>query len=112
MVGNASGAMQSAENGVARIIWKGGNSGNQWCLLQLGGAGSGGGDDKVVMCQVARGSLGAGYEVNVYAEGKDSEATGSGILYLAELALNSTLPAGTWIIGHRAMLKVTGGNES
>ena len=112
MVGNASGAMQSAENGVARIIWKGGNSGNQWCLLQLGGAGSGGGDDKVVMCQVARGSLGAGYEVNVYAEGKDSEATGSGILYLAELALNSTLPAGSWIIGHRAMLKVTGGNES
>ena len=104
--------MRSAETGVARIIWKGGNSGNQWCLLQLGGAGSGGGDDKVVMCQVARGSLGAGYEVNVYAEGKDSEATGSGILYLAELALNSTLPAGSWIIGHRAMLKVTGGNES
>ena len=105
--------MRSAGNGVARIIWKGGNSGNQWCLLQLGGAGSGGGDDdKVVMCQVARGSLGAGYEVNVYSEGKDSEATGSGILYLAELALNSTLPAGSWIIGHRAMLKVTGGNES
>lgn len=111
--GNSAGGMRSAGTGVARIIWKGGNSGNQWCLLQLGGAGSGGGDDdKVVMCQVARGSLGAGYEVNVYSEGKDSEATGSGILYLAELALNSTLPAGSWIIGHRAMLKVTGGNES
>ena len=36
MVGNASGAMQSAENGVARILWKAGNTGTQWCMLQLG----------------------------------------------------------------------------
>lgn len=110
--GSATGMMRSAETGVARIIWKGGNSGNQWCLLQLGGAGSGNADDKVVMCKIVRGSNDAGYSVIVYAEGKESESTGEGILYMAELALNSTIPSGSWVIGHRTMLKMTGGNES
>ena len=37
---------------------------------------------------------------------------GSGILYVAELALNSTIPAGSWIIGHRIAIQTTGGNET
>lgn len=113
IVGNSAGAMQSAENGVARILWKAGNTGTQWCMLQLGGAGSGGGtEDKVVLCKVTGGSTGAGYEVQIYADGKDNASTGSGILYVAELALNSTIPAGSWIIGHRIAIQTTGGNET
>lgn len=110
--GSAAGAMQSADSGVARILWKAGNSGSQWCMLQLGGAGSGGGDDRVTLCQVTGGSSGAGYTVNLYAEGKNSASTGSGILYVPELALNSTIPSGSWMIAHKASLKVTGGNET
>jgi len=114
MIGNASGAMQSAENGVARILWKAGNTGTQWCMLQLGGAGSGGGgtEDKVFLCKVTGGSTGAGYNVQLFADGKDNASTGSGILYVAELALNSTIPAGSWIIGHRIAIQTTGGNET
>lgn len=48
----------------------------------------------------------------LFAEGKDNASTGSGILYVAELALNSTIPAGSWIIGHRIAIQTTGGNET
>ena len=112
-VGNSAGAMQSAADGVARILWKAGNSGSQWCMLQLGGAGSGGGgDDRVHLCRVTGGSTGAGYAVDVYADGRESECTGTGVLYVAELALNSTIPVGSWIIGHRIAIQTTGGNET
>ena len=76
MVGNASGAMQSAENGVARILWKAGNTGTQWCMLQLGGAGSGGGgtEDKVVLCKVSGGSTGAGSMSSFLPRGKTMPA--------------------------------------
>lgn len=110
--GSNAGAMQSADTGVARILWRAGNSGSQWCMIQLGGAGSGGGDDRVTLCRVTGGSSGAGYNVNLYAEGKDSASTGSGILYVPELALNSTIPSGSWLIAHKASLKMTGGNET
>ena len=113
IIGNASGAMQSAADGVARILWKAGNTGTQWCMLQLGGAGSGGGgDDRVHLCRVTGGSAGAGYAVDVYADGWESGRTGTGVLYVAELALNSAIPAGSWIIGHRIAIQTTGGNET
>ncbi len=35
------GLLESSATGVARILWKAGNSGEQWCMLQLGGASSG-----------------------------------------------------------------------
>jgi len=37
-----SGTLESCEAGTARIIWKAGNSGTQWCILQLGAGGAGG----------------------------------------------------------------------
>jgi hypothetical protein len=39
---NSSLALESAETGYARIIWKAGTSGSQWCLLALPAAASGG----------------------------------------------------------------------
>ena len=36
VVGSATGALESCEIGSARILWRGGDSGEQWCILQLG----------------------------------------------------------------------------
>lgn len=36
-----TGALDSSSSGVARIVWRGSAKGEQWCLLQLGGAGDG-----------------------------------------------------------------------
>lgn len=107
---SATGALESSDEGIARILWKAGNSGSQWCILQLGGAGSGDGGG-VTLCRISGSAGGVGYNVDVYAKGKENGQTGSGVLFAPELALNSTLPTGTWLIGHKALLKITGGNE-
>lgn len=109
--GSSSGALESASTGVARIVWKAGGTGSQWCLLQLGGAGGGSGGDRAYMCKVNGGSASAGYQVTVYPNGRDGKDTESGVLYLPDLALGSELPSGTWIIGHRSALKATGGSD-
>lgn len=106
------GGLVSTASGVARILWKYSTSGTQWAMLQLGGAGSGGGNADVVLCQVTGGTVETGFTVSLYANGKDQPSTGNGKLYAAELAVNSTIPSGSWVIGHRAMLTETGGNES
>jgi len=110
---SSAGALQSDSTGVARIVWKAGGTGSQWCLLQLGGAGGGSGGDKAYMCQVNGGSQSAGYSVTVYPNGRqDTKTKSSGTLYIPELALGSEIPSGTWIIGHKSALKTTGGNET
>lgn len=38
----SDGKLESTASGTARIVWKAGSSGEQWCILQLGGGGSGG----------------------------------------------------------------------
>ncbi len=110
-VDSNNGALESSDSGVARILWKAGNSGEQWCMLQLGGAGSGGGSDKVVLCRVTGGTITNGYNVSVYGDGINEPITESGILFVPELALNSEIPSGSLILGHRTFLKITGGNE-
>ena len=105
------GGLVSTAGGVARILWKNSTAGTQWAMLQLGGAGSGGGNSDVVLCYVTGGNAESGFNVTLYANGKEQTSTGSGKLYAAELAVNSTIPNGSWIIGHRAMLVETGGNE-
>ena len=110
---SSAGALQSDSTCVARIVWKAGGTGAQWCLLQLGGAGGGSGGDKAYMCQVNGGSQSAGFNVTVYPNGRyDSKVKSSGILYVPELALGSEIPTGTWIIGHKSALKATGGNDT
>ena len=34
---SSTGALESSATGTARILWKAGGSGEQWCVLQLGG---------------------------------------------------------------------------
>ena len=110
--GSTTGALQSDSTGVARILWKAGGGGSQWCLLQLGGAGSGAGGEKVYMCRVTGGTAQAGYQVTVYLNGRsDTGATQSAVLYVPDIALDADLPSGAWLIGHKCALRATGGND-
>ena len=112
-VGSDAGALESSETGVARILWKAGGSGTQWCILQLGGAGGGGSDERVAMCRVSGGNAQSGYTVTVYPNGRWDEGgmEYSATLFVPDIALDSDLPSGTWIIGHKALLPATGGND-
>ena len=111
--GSSAGALQSDSSGVARILWKAGGSGTQWCLLQLGGAGGGSGGDKAYICRVNGGSQTAGYSVTVYPNGRyDAKTESSGTLFLPDLALGSEIPEGTLVLGHKCALKATGGGET
>ena len=107
------GALESSETGVARILWKAGGSGTQWCVLQLGGAGGGKGDEKVAMCRVTGGTSQSGYSVQVFPNGRTDSGSYSYLstLFGPDIALDSDLPTGTWIIGHKALLPATGGND-
>ena len=107
-----SGELESSESGVARILWAESGTGSKWCLLQLGGAGAGGGSDKVMMCKVTGGDAQSGYTVDVYPNGRYESSGGSSVMFLPDVALDAALPKGAWIIGHKAMLHATGGNES
>ena len=108
----SDGSLESASTGVARILWKGSGSGAQWCLLQLGGAGGGAGEDKALMCKVGSGSAQAGYQVTVYPNGRSDQASSySALMFLPDVALDADLPSGTWVIGHKCSVASTGGNE-
>lgn len=111
-VGSSTGELESSSSGVARILWKGAGSGAQWCILQLGGAGSGSGGEKALMCKVSGGTSTAGYNVRVYPNGRSDEgASYDALLFLPDVALDSSLPSGTWIIGHKCAVASTGGND-
>ena len=110
---SSTGALESSATGTARILWRAGGSGEQWCVLQLGGAGAGAADDKALMCKVRSGSATAGYQVTVYPNGRSDEGrTENALLFLPDVALDADIPAGTWIIGHRAVMSSTGGSET
>ena len=109
--GSATGALRSSATGVARILWKEGGSGTQWCLLQLGGAGGGSGGEKACMCKVTGRASTEGYSVTVYPNGRSDKGTESAVLYLPDLALDAELPSGTWLIGHKCALRATGGDD-
>ena len=54
-----------------------------------------------------------GYQVTVYPNGRSDEgASYSALLFLPDVALDATLPSGTWIIGHKCAVASTGGNET
>ncbi|MBR0197171.1 MAG: hypothetical protein IJQ34_03465 [Kiritimatiellae bacterium] len=110
---SSTGALESSATGTARILWRAGGAGEQWCVLQLGGAGAGQAEDKALMCKVTGGSATAGYRVTVYPNGRSDEGTTeSALLFLPDVALNADIPTGTWIIGHRSAMSSTGGSET
>lgn len=70
--------------------------------------GGGGGDS--VLCKITGGSSGS-YSVTIYGYDKNSEPKGNGTLFVPDIALGAQIPSGTWIIGHKMLIKITGGNE-
>lgn len=112
--GSSEGALESSATGTARILWRAGGGGEQWCVLQLGGAGAGQGEDKALMCKVGGGTATAGYTVTVYPNGRSDEGgvEYSALLFLPDVALDADIPAGTWIIGHKSAMASTGGSET
>ena len=68
-------------------------------------------EPETVLCKVT-GQSGIGYSVDFYANGRESPSTGSGVLFATELALVGTLPEGSWILGHKTAVQITGGGES
>ena len=76
-----------------------------------GNYGGGAEEPETVLCKVT-GQSGIGYSVDFYANGRESPSTGSGVLFATELALVGTLPEGSWILGHKTAVQITGGGES
>lgn len=99
------GSFKAASGGRAQVIASQGNT----ALVLLGGAGAE--EPETVLCKVT-GQSGIGYSVDFYANGRESPSTGSGVLFATELALVGTLPEGSWILGHKTAVQITGGGES
>ena len=73
-----------------------------------GGANSSGMD--AVPAQITGGDS-SGFLVTLYANGYDNGATGTGILYLPEVACNATLPTGARVLAHLSQVRITGGSD-
>lgn len=69
-------------------------------------------DKDVVLAKITGGSAAAGYSVELYANGRSEASTGSGTVFLPEVALTGTLPSGTWVLAHLSEVAVTGGNDT
>jgi len=75
---------------------------------QSGGSGE---TSDVVPAMINGGDNKTGYSVSLYANGKDQPSTESGKLFFLELALDSVIPPGTWVLAHSAQVIKTGGSE-
>lgn len=80
-------------------------------LTEQAASGGGAEEPETVLCKVT-GQSGIGYSVDFYANGRESPSTGSGVLFATELALVGMLPEGSWILGHKTAVQITGGGES
>lgn len=99
VVDNVAGAIRSAASGTARILWKKGGTGLQWCLLHVG-AGSGAAAEPSVCPAVVQNRSGGVYTVDLYANGILSPRTGRGQLVLPEVSMLSELDTGTIVLAH------------
>ena len=99
VVDNVAGAIRSAASGTARILWKKGGTGLQWCLLHVGAGSGAAGDPSVCPAVVQNRSAGV-YTVDLYANGILSSKTGRGQLVLPEVSMLSELDNGTIVLAH------------
>nr|DAD90249.1 MAG TPA: hypothetical protein [Myoviridae sp. ct8ME27] len=51
-----------------------------------------------------------GISIVLYENGKENESTGTGLLFATELAYDSQLTTDDWIIAHKSLVTITGGN--
>ena len=67
---------------------------------------------EMYLCKITGGSTAAGYAVNIYGNGYDAAATGTGTLQVLDLAQSDDLSTGTRVIGHSCSVTITGGSEA
>lgn len=75
-----------------------------------GSAPTGGGDGGVVLARVSAFDPVNGISIVLYENGKENESTGTGLLFCPELAYDSQLTTDDWIIAHKSLVTITGGN--
>ena len=76
-----------------------------------GGGSKGGSMVAGVPCKVTGGNAVIGFAVDVYADGIGETSTGSGTLYILEVAASAVLPVGAWVMGWPNVTLITGGSE-
>lgn len=64
----------------------------------------------VVMAKIASKDL-LGYTVYLYANGIDQESTGTGLMFIPEVALDAEIPINSYVLAHPSSVQLTGGNE-
>lgn len=75
-----------------------------------GSAPTGEGDGGVVLARVSAFDPINGISIVLYENGKENESTGTGLLFCPELAYDSQLTTDDWIIAHKSLVTITGGN--
>lgn len=68
------------------------------------------GDGGVVLARVSSFDPVNGISIVLYENGKENESTGTGLLFCPELAYDSQLTTDDWIIAHKSLVTITGGN--
>ena len=75
-----------------------------------GSAPAGEGDGGVVLARVSAFDPVNGISVVLYENGKENESTGTGLLFCPEFAYDNQLTNDDWIIAHKSLVTITGGN--
>lgn len=65
--------------------------------------------DGAVLGRITGGDSGTGYYVDVYADGKGKPRTSQGVMFVADIAFDSEIPAGTWVLCHPETVAVIDG---
>jgi|GEM_PF-5987340 len=69
-------------------------------------------NNTVALAKITGGNATSGYTAEIYANGRGQSPTGSGSIFLPEVALTGSLPVGTWVLAHLSEVVVTGGNDA
>lgn len=99
-----------SSNSGAKILWKQATSGICWAVVRLDSS-----DNHSMQssfpCRITGGSTAGGYTVDIHANGKNQAKTGTGTLEVLELLRGDNLRVGSWIVGHRTSVTITGGTD-
>lgn len=103
--------LQSAASGIARILWKESGTGTKWAIIHFPSGGGGGSAVSTFPAKVVSKS-GLYHLCDIYANGIDNAASATNQkVFVLQLNLAETLPAGTWIMVSQSQIGETGGGN-
>lgn len=68
--------------------------------------------DGAILAMITGGTAETGYTADFYANGKDELSTGSGLVFMDEIAFGAELKTNSWCVVHAVQTQLTGGNDS